>query len=666
MSRFLRKLPLHIKLTLISLIPFCFLVYLTIEVYNGKTEKLELFHNYKAYMEESANINGLIDALQEERKYTFDYTITKSHRRELLLQRPKTDSYIEKLIKSNNPALKGFTEFTKLSEMSKIRNRVDSLTCRPDEVMHFYSNTAFRINTLNTLPPPNTPYLGTIYGELMAQQTLSEISTYLGIIRSNIYNVLHTRQYMVETLMGTYGTYDVYKSYEKELLLKSTPEILEKYKSIRNTTALKPTAEYIDTLFKNFSFDESLDAASWWKMSNEGNDEVRKLQAALWKSLNGKLDRLYKHEQQSQLYSLLLLIVALVLACGMVAYICYLISKSLQELRLASEKISNGIIGISLTPETDDAMGQLAQSIIRIDQSNLLLTNAAAAIGKGEFDIDFKPRSSEDKLGHAITQMKNELRQYSLKMEQLVNTRTEELTRSNDDLRQFAYVASHDLKEPLRKIRMFSNILSEEHQGQLSEKGKIYLQKIESAAERMAAMVEGVLLYSTVNVDGPSAEMVNLNKIIEGVISDLELVIIRKEAQIEFKDLPDVFGNPLLLTQLFFNLINNALKFSKPDVNPVIAISAETVKASEIKNISNHLKEGDYIHIIIKDNGIGFNPAYAERMFDVFSRLHAKDIYEGTGLGLALCRKIVYRHGGIIYAEGEDRKGAAFHIFLPA
>jgi signal transduction histidine kinase len=660
MNKFFRKLPLQAKLMLIGLIPFCFLVMLTLQIYNEKTEKLKLFDNYKNYMEESANINGLIDAMQEERKFTFDYAITKNGRKELLLQRPKTDAFIQKLVKSGDPSIAGFKGYTRIGELDDMRNKIDSAKTTPDLVMHFYSNTVFRLNTLNTIPPANTPYLQPIYKDLMAQKILSEMITYHGIISSNIYNVLNTKLYMVETLIGTIGAHDVYISYDQELVAKATPEVLEQYKSIQTTTALKPTNEYMEKLFKTFKFDDSLTAAEWWKISDEGINELRQFQSTIWKGLNKKLDQLHQEEENSRLETLVLLLLALACVVISVCYIMLVISRTLHDLRLAAQKIANGETGVQIKVESNDAIGMLARSISEIDKNNKALTQTAIAIGKGDFHIELQPRSEKDQLGNAIVQMQNDLQQYNQKMESLVAQRTEELARSNEDLQQFAHVASHDLKEPLRKITMFSNILNTEQKEVLSEKGKVYLDKISMAAIRMSDMIEGVLAYSTVSFKEPISETVNLNKILEGVVSDLELAIIQKEAQIRFSELPDVNGIPLLLHQLFYNLINNALKFTRENVNPVITITSEITqqKNKAGKNIT-------YFHIKVSDNGMGFNQDYAERIFGIFSRLNAKDKFEGTGLGLALCRKIVYRHKGEIYAEGKEDEGAVFHVLLP-
>jgi signal transduction histidine kinase len=663
MNRFFRMLPLQAKLMLIGLIPFCFLLYTTIDLYREKTEKLRLFEDYKTYMTESANINGLIDALQEERKYSFDYAMTKAMRQQLVLQRPRTDAWLHKLTASEDESIRGFTNYTKLKDLNSIRNKVDSMTIDANGIMHFYSNTVFRLNTLNTIPPANTPYLKPVYRDLMAQKILSEMITYLGIIRSNIYNVLQTRKYMIETMVGTVGAHDIYNSYEEELLVKAPPEILAEYKNVKEITAFKPTIAYIDDLFKRFTFDETYTAPEWWKVSDEGTNELRKLQGKIWKQLNTKVNRLYEDEKSERDGTLIFLIVALIAVIVVVCYIVHLISRNLIQLKKAAEKISNGETNVMINIDSDDAIGSLAHSMIRIDKSNQHLATAATEIGKGNFNIIAEPRSESDRLGNAIVQMKDELRQYNQKMEQLVSERTEALARSNEDLQQFAHVASHDLKEPLRKIATFSSILIEEQKDVISDRGKLFLNKIELAAQRMSSMIEGVLAYSTLASKEQPFEKVDLNQVMDEVESDLELAIIQKEAKIRYDKLPQVDGVRLLLYQLFYNLLNNALKFAREDIPPQITITSETTER-EIAQKGTQ-STGKFIHIKIADNGIGFNPEYAEQMFGVFSRLNPKDKYEGTGLGLALCRKIVHRHGGEIYAEGEEGEGATFHIFFP-
>lgn len=230
----------------------------------------------------------------------------------------------------------------------------------------------------------------------------------------------------------------------------------------------------------------------------------------------------------------------------------------------------------------------------------------------------------------------------------------DQLKRSNEDLQQFAHVTSHDLKEPVRKIKMYGNILSSDYAHYLPEKGKDYLQRIDKAASRIGAMIDGVLQYATVDVTEQKSEPVNLNEIIASIVEDLEIPVNELDANVEFDNLPTVKGFQTLLYQLFYNLVNNSLKFRKKDSAPVV-------------KITSHISQDDseYFTILVQDNGIGFEQAYAERIFESFTRLNSKDKYEGTGLGLALCRKIVLRHHGRITASSSVGAGSVFTISFP-
>jgi light-regulated signal transduction histidine kinase (bacteriophytochrome) len=236
-----------------------------------------------------------------------------------------------------------------------------------------------------------------------------------------------------------------------------------------------------------------------------------------------------------------------------------------------------------------------------------------------------------------------------------VRDRTLELQRSNDDLQQFAHVASHDLKEPVRKVKTFSNKLQDEFQSQLGERGNRLINKIITATDRMDSMINGVLNYASLAGAQNSFQSVDLSQVVTNIVVDLEILINEKNAEINFQDLPNVYGNQDLLYQLFYNLINNALKFSKEGAHARIDIIARSVDQSSVQ-----LDE-----ITVRDNGIGFDQEYAEQIFTTFFRLNSKDKYEGSGLGLALCKKIVERHGGSISAKGIKNQGAEFTILLP-
>jgi PAS domain S-box-containing protein len=240
-------------------------------------------------------------------------------------------------------------------------------------------------------------------------------------------------------------------------------------------------------------------------------------------------------------------------------------------------------------------------------------------------------------------------------LEMLVKQRTRELERSNEDLQQFAHVASHDLKEPLRKIKIYSGRIRDEFMGAIPSKAMQHLEKIEGAANRMFAMVEGVLQYSSLNSSLQQPEWVDLNDILGSIESDLEISIQMSGANVRYGRLPSIEGAPILVYQLLYNLLNNSLKFRDTGRLPVIRISAEMEE-----------KEGiPYVKLVIEDNGIGFEQEYADKIFNSFSRLNPKDRYEGTGLGLALCKKIVERHHGSIEALGFPGVGSRFTIYLP-
>jgi|GEM_PF-2866547 len=236
------------------------------------------------------------------------------------------------------------------------------------------------------------------------------------------------------------------------------------------------------------------------------------------------------------------------------------------------------------------------------------------------------------------------------------------LESSNRELRDFAYAASHDLQEPLRKITTFGDRLRERSADALDETARDYLARMQNAAVRMQKLIESLLLYSRVTTKAEPFTTVDLGQVVREVLSDLEVRVEATGAVVEADGLPVVHADPLQMRQLFQNLLGNALKFRRPEVTPVLRVlaSAEAVE-SEPEAPSSRWWE-----IRVVDNGIGFDPKYAEKIFGVFQRLHGREQYEGTGVGLAICRKIVERHGGTITASATPGEGATFVFRLPA
>ena len=258
-------------------------------------------------------------------------------------------------------------------------------------------------------------------------------------------------------------------------------------------------------------------------------------------------------------------------------------------------------------------------------------------------------------------------------LQQRVNVRTDELEKANDELKrsnanleEFAYAVSHDLKEPIRKIHYFSDRLKNELFPLLNEQQKRLFHRMEQASVRMERLIEDLLDYSHISNSAPGSDKINLNKIVQLVLEDLELEIQEKNAQVNPGILPEIKGHERQIQQLFQNLIGNSIKYGRPGVAPVIEISAEEISGSAVPFELSEGEAGRNYHLIhVRDNGIGFEQKEAERIFNVFTRLHGKSEYSGNGVGLSIARKVMDNHQGYIWAEGQPDKGAVFHLLFP-
>jgi signal transduction histidine kinase len=256
-----------------------------------------------------------------------------------------------------------------------------------------------------------------------------------------------------------------------------------------------------------------------------------------------------------------------------------------------------------------------------------------------------------------------ELKRLQIELENTV----EELKRSNRYLEEFAYAASHDMKEPVRKILAFSSRLKSGLDGQLSDDQRNFFNRMQIAAERMGTLIDDLLSYSTASQQATTDEDVNLNEVVSQVLHDLDYEIEQKGAQVVVAELCQIRGNRRQWEQAFQNLVSNALKYVRPHIVPEIAISCSKVAASDVAAyISPDDSHQFFYQLSIADNGIGFEPQYAEHIFKVFARLHGANQYTGSGIGLSTVKKVVENHQGYIRAEGTPDKGATFTILLPA
>ncbi|HZV05107.1 MAG TPA: ATP-binding protein [Gemmataceae bacterium] len=240
--------------------------------------------------------------------------------------------------------------------------------------------------------------------------------------------------------------------------------------------------------------------------------------------------------------------------------------------------------------------------------------------------------------------------------EEQLKALAQRLQRSNRELEQFASVAAHDLQEPLRKIEAFGDRLRAKCGDQLGEQGKDYLERMQGSAVRMRRLINDLLAFSRVTTKAKPFEPVDLSEIAQETLADLEGSIQQTKGRVEIGELSSVEADPLQMHQLLQNLIGNGLKFHKPEEPPVVKVTSRLV---------HEPGRAHFCEITVEDNGIGFEEQYLDRIFQVFQRLHGRQEYEGTGIGLAICRKIVERHGGVITARSQPGRGAAFIVRLP-
>jgi PAS domain S-box-containing protein len=301
---------------------------------------------------------------------------------------------------------------------------------------------------------------------------------------------------------------------------------------------------------------------------------------------------------------------------------------SISPLQLEEERISSVVVTdlTEMKRAEADLYNAYAELDTRVQERTLELTNV------------------NDQLQMEITERK--------RTEEALKEYAQKLKRSNEDLERFAYISSHDLQEPLRTMITFTQLLERRYKGKLDPDADEYIQYLVSGGKRMQALVQDLLEFSRVNTKGAGFRPTNATTVVDDALAFLHSKAHENGATITYDELPSVMADPGQLQMVFQNLISNAIKFRKPDVPPEIHISAQ--------------KQDGMIQFTVKDNGIGIEPQYFEKIFVIFQRLHGMDQYEGTGIGLAIVKRIIDRHGGRIWVESEPGKGSTFHFTVPA
>ena len=334
----------------------------------------------------------------------------------------------------------------------------------------------------------------------------------------------------------------------------------------------------------------------------------------------------------------LLAVLALLASLGLGRILAGYVSRPIEQLTTVAEGISEGDLTQNIEVEGSAELVSLADSIQNMAAS---IQETIAALQK---EVNER------------WQAEQKLEKHKGRLEEQVNIRTKELQRSNADLEQFAYIASHDLQEPLRKIITFSDRLSSKYAECLDEKGLDYLSRMQNAASRMRQLITDLLSYSRVTTKAEPYSKVDLNQVAKMVCQDLEVCIREVNGRVDIGELPTIEADGTQMRQLLQNLISNGLKFHTDDDPPVVTVVGERFDSPRNTRMCR---------LSVSDNGIGFERKYADRIFKIFQRLHVRGKYPGTGVGLATCARIVDRHNGTLRAKGNPGEGATFIAELP-
>jgi signal transduction histidine kinase len=650
MNSFFRKLPLSYKLMLIGIIPIVFLIYLSAQLYVEKGQRVTLISNYIDHIHESGNIANLINELENERKYSYEYGLKKKYYSKVLLQRPRTDSVISLLKKSTDPALTDFSEYTFLNDLESVRKALDTAAnYSANSIMEYYTKTIFRLNTLNTVPSASNIYLRPVIKDFIAQKKLFDMITFMGVIRTYIYNALYTRQNVAATLLSGSEFYNAFKTYEAEFLLKARDEVINQYKKAKATRDLKNTLSYIDKAFTTLNLDTTYTSDEWWQISSRGKAVLKSEQSVLWNKAESGMKKIYNHETSSKTQMLVFLITAIILVITLVIYTIRVITNMLMELKVAAERISIGATGLHLNNMSNDVMGSLSQSILKIEKNNLELAYAANAIGSGNFEVEVKPRGDEDLLGNSIKRMKDNLHQFTLEKDK-VQQETLELMHRKDD---FLSIASHELKTPVTSLKAYAQLLQMDAQGRNDTRKEVMFAKMDAQVDKLTALINdlldtskmqnGKLIYNKISF--------RLNDLVKEIITEMQtaitshIIILEEDAQLEVCADRDRVG------QVVNNLLSNAIKYC-PDCKKLIVA----------------IEKGEQMAVCsVQDFGNGINKEQQHKIFERFYRVTGKNFntYPGLGLGLYIAKEIVDRHNGRIWFESEIGKGTTFYFSLP-
>ena len=650
MLKIIKRLPLSVKLLLICLIPISLSIYFSVMIYQEKSERINILESSIDLIHESSNIQDLIVALSWERRYSFNYLQNKERLEKLNEQKTKTDSIIE-FIKNSTPKLGNFPEYTFLNQLENIRNLVlNDPKFSVKSAISYYTNTINRINMMDAPMPLGNLFFKESFEDHLSQNVINKMINLLGTVRTNVYIGLYSQGIVTNRNISSSGYYRMFKSYEDELELNSTPETLRKYDSVSALPDYSRMISSLDVMFSDsFQSDSSFTAETWWNVTSSALTSLRSLQSDLYKNSEQELINLYNKEKASQKKTLLFLIISIIVVIIIIVYFAAAILKSLQSLEHAAYKISQGNTGIELNSVPSGLMGNLGRSILEIEKNNLLLANAANEIGKGNFDVIVTPRSKHDLLGHSLEKMKQDLKEFNSQKDQ-IQKETLQLVHNRDE---FFSMTSHELKTPVTSLKAYTQLLLMEGYSFEEGKGRMMLEKMDQQINKLVTLINDLLDTSRLQYGEMqySKEPLKLNSLVNEVIQEIKMsnpdhkIIFQKNIN------GTILGNPDRLRQVINNLITNAIKYA-PDSNEII------IRLD---------KKDNNIMFSIKDFGYGIKKEDIPHIFDRFFRVSEDNLhtYPGLGVGLFISNEFIKRHGGRMWLESEYKKGSTFYFELP-
>ena len=591
---------------------------------------------------------GLAAELTGERRSSYFFILGDSGFQPLLQRRKKTDSILRLLSISQDPSFKDFRQYTFLDKLDSVRSLIDSNKINPNGVTEYYTDAIIRLNLLTSSIPANS-FLKPVYNEIVAQKKLSDMITYLGIVRTNVFNLLLNQTNTFQTLAGTNRSYKLFNTYEKEFLLKAPVDEVKKYNQFKTTPDYEATLDYLYRTFNTLKLDSTYSSRNFWAISSNSMSGLRKQQQEIWQRANIKMENIYHRERNSEKKMIAFLVFAILIVVGFILYVINHIHKLLTEIKLAASKISIGATGIRLKNMPKGIIGNLAKSIIEIDKNNLELAKSANEIGKGNFDVKITPRSEHDILGMSIKKMKSDLLQFNRQKDKIQRD-TETLVYRRDE---FFSIASHELKTPVTSLKAYTQLLLMDADKFLDANHKSMLQRMEGQINKLTALINDLLDTSKIENEQMvfNNELFILNDLASEVVSDMQPVCKSQEIIFRSNRPASVYADKERIRQVISNLIGNANKYASKSSK--IILSIETLEEKVICSL--------------QDFGKGIDAEEQEKIFERFYRVSGPNMntFPGLGLGLFICKQVIEKQNGKIGLKSTPGKGSTFYFELP-